>query len=101
MPPRPPRRRRDRRTNVFVQENQPSGGIEYEDEPEESEDQSAEGAPGSARARARRARAQRTARQSRARSEVFTRTLGKEMRKVGMLSGAIVITLVVLTFVLN
>ena len=49
---------------------------------------------------ARRARA-RAGRQTRARSEVFTRSLPSELRKLGVLTGGAVVILVVLTFVLG
>lgn len=104
MPPRSSRgHRKERKTNVFVQQDQPTAE-DFEDEPDEVEDGSGSAvatATGSSGARARRARAQRASRQAKVRSEVFTRTLGSEMRKVGMLSGVIVVTLGVLTFVLN
>jgi hypothetical protein len=100
MPPRSSRgRRKDRHVNVFVQQDQPSGAEAFDDSPDPIIDE--DEADSAVVARPRRTRAQRVSRQARARSEVYTRTLGKEMRKVGILSGAIVITLVVLTFVLK
>ncbi len=38
--------------------------------------------------------------QARVRSEVFTRSIGKELRKLSILSGGILVILVVLAFVL-
>ena len=49
---------------------------------------------------ARRARA-RAGRQVRARSEVFTRSLPQELRKLGVLTGGAIVILIVLTFVLR
>ncbi len=100
------RRRTTRKTNVFVQEAAPRGRAELEDEDAiaaiAGDEETEEAAPGAAIAtsRSRRLRSQRTSRQARARSEIFTRSIGKEMRKLGMLSGVIAVTLVVLSFVL-
>lgn len=103
MPPKSSRgRRKDRRVNVFVQENQPKPGDELDDEPlAVAEDAAPEAVAGAASARGRRIRAQRASRQARVRSEVFTRTLGKELRKVGILTVGIGIALTVLTFTVN
>ena len=101
------RKRRDRRTNVFVQEAAPKGREEIEDDDVSSSADSADGdesASGEGTAvatgRARKLRAQRVARQARVRSEVYTRSIGSELRKLGVLSGGIVVILVVLAFVL-
>ena len=98
------RNRRQRRTNVFVQQNAPRGQEELEDEiPGDVGEEDADSGSGSgavSTGRARRMRAQRVARQARVRSEVFTRSIGKELRKLGVLSGGIVVILVVLSFVL-
>ena len=101
--------RRERRVNVF---EQPEGGrrtVEdadlYSDTPEaELQTEQAVDAPSrqvAAVATNRRVRAQRVARQARARSDVFTRTLGTELRKIGILASAIVAVLIALTFVLD
>lgn len=109
MPPRPNKRRRGgRHTNVFVQESAPAGREELmaadEDGPVDATEEKGAAVAGSAQAvsvsRARRLRAQRVAGHARARSEVFTRTIGKELRKLGILTGGIAVILVVLTFVL-
>ncbi len=101
------RRRRDRRPNVFVQESAPRGRDEIdeeapvEDDGDESSSASASsGGTAVSTGRSRRLRAQRAARQARVRSEVFTRSIGNELRKLGMLSGGIAVILVVLAFVL-
>ena len=105
------RRRRDRRPNVFVQEESPRGREEIDEEApvDDDGDESSSAATGSggsaggtavSTGRSRRLRAQRAARQARVRSEVFTRSIGNELRKLGMLSGGIVVILVVLTIVL-
>ena len=107
MPATPKKRRRaDRHTNVFVQESAPSGREELANTGP-LDDTGDEEAPASSAtqlavttSRARRLRAQRVANQTRARSEVFTRSIGKELRKLGVLTGGIAVILVVLTFVL-
>lgn len=99
------RRRRDRRTNVFVQENAPRGRDEIdEDAPVDmddvDDDSSAAAKTAVSVGRSRRLRAQRASRQARVRSEVFTRSITKELAKLGVLSGGIAVILVVLAFVL-
>ncbi len=102
------RRGRGRRPNVFVQEAAPKGRDEIEEDAPidadaaDGDSSNAAGAAGPAvsTGRSRRLRAQRNARQARVRSEVFTRSITKELRKLGVLSGGIVVILVVLTFVL-
>lgn len=101
MPPRQTRRRRDKRTNVFVQESAPKGREELEDEDAIDAVAGSDGETAAvSTSRARRMRAQRASRQARVRSEVFTRSIGKELRKLGVLSGTIAVVLVVLTIVL-
>jgi hypothetical protein len=103
MPPQQRKRsRRDRHVNVFVQETAPTGREEYEAEDATvvaDEDEAAAGKQASV-VRQRRLPAQRVARQTRARSEVFTRLAGKELRKIGILSGGMLVVLIVLTFVM-
>ena len=98
------RSRRERRPNVFVQQSNPRGREEVEEDvPGDAVEGTTESSTGTAAVsagRTRRLRAQRAARQARARSEIFTRTVGGELRKLGILSGGIVVILVVLTFVL-
>lgn len=100
-------RRRDRRPNVFVQEAAPKGRDEIDEEAPIDADADEDDAPGASGAttavstgRTRRLRAQRNARQARVRSEVFTRSISKELRKLGVLSGGVAVILVVLAFVL-
>lgn len=109
MPPRQKRRRHgDRHVNVFVQDAAPKGRAET-DEAGDDESSAATGAAGESAtratqaisaSRARRLRAQRVARQTSARSDVFTRSMGKELRKLGVVSGGIAVILAVLTFAL-
>jgi hypothetical protein len=47
-----------------------------------------------------RARVERTTRRASVRSEIYTRSLSGELKKMGALSGAIAVVLVVLTFAL-
>ena len=108
MPPRQKKRRRaDRHVNVFVQESAPSGRDEMGDDDDALPAGSADDGAASVGAtkiasasRTRRLRAQRVAGHARARSEIFTRSLGNELRKLGVLTGGIVVILVVLSFVL-
>ncbi|MDA0677572.1 MAG: hypothetical protein O2788_06150 [Chloroflexi bacterium] len=103
MPPQQRKRsRRDRHVNVFVQETAPTGREEYEAEDATAvadEDEAAAGQQ-AAVVRQRRIRAQRVARQTRVRSEVFTRLAGKELRKMGVLTGGMMVVLIVLSFVM-
>lgn len=99
------RSRRQRRPNVFVQDTSPRGREEIDEEAPVVMDDLDDEAPAAAATaasvgRSRRLRAQRASRQARVRSEVFTRSIGKELRKLGVLSGGIVVILVVLSFVL-
>ena len=99
------RRRRDRRTNVFVQEEAPRGREEIDEDAPVDLDGEDDDGDAAARAavstgRSRRLRAQRASRQARVRSEVFTRSISKELRKLSILSGGILVILVVLAFVL-
>lgn len=105
-------RRRDRRTNVFVAPEK-SGAAEVEDDSaleQTADDSSAEvvadgssATPGRSQTAVQARRARARARQSRGsvRSEVFTRTLPTELRKLGMLTGGIAVALIVLTVVLG
>ena len=100
--PRQRRRRSDRKTNVFVQSSSPEGRDEVvEDDIVDEEEAPESGSTNAvATSRGRRMRAQRNARQARVRSEVFTRSISKELRKLGVLSGVIVVVLAVLTVTL-
>ena len=109
MPQRPNRsRRKERRTNVFVQEEAPRGRAAIADESviatdveEEPGENGSDTAAAVSTARARRLRALRVSRQARSRADIFTRTQGAEMRKLGILSAAILAVMIVLMFVLN
>ncbi|MEX0761638.1 MAG: hypothetical protein WD208_01585 [Dehalococcoidia bacterium] len=99
------RSRRESRPNVYVAP--PKTDSRSRDEEEavaEPENGIASRSPALSTARpistARRQRAAR-ARQGRPRSEVFTRSVPKELRKMGVISVAIAVTLGVLTVVLN
>ena len=102
MPPRNRNRRRsDRRPNVFVQSEQPTGRSRPSDETE-SENAVVEPSPvlaatASAVASQRPAGARRT---QRTRSEVYARTFPREIRKMGILAAGIVVALTVFTIVL-
>jgi len=93
MPKNTRKNRRPSRPNVFVQSNRPdnnndSVGGSVSDS---SQDNSAPRA---------RARVQRTTQRASARSEIYTRSLSAELKKMGTLSGVIVVALAVLTFAL-
>lgn len=85
--------RKNRRTshpNVFAQ-SQPT--------PRTNDDSEDSDAPASSDAAPHvRARVQRTTRIAGARSEIFTRSLPAELKKLGTLAGVIVVALVILTF---
>ncbi|HIF71405.1 MAG TPA: hypothetical protein EYQ61_02410 [Dehalococcoidia bacterium] len=88
--------RKNRRTstsNVFVQSETP------QDDDSDIE-QDAETSTAVSSAPRVRARVQRTTTRASARSEIYTRSLTGEIKKMGILSGAIAVVLVVLTFAL-
>ena len=110
MPSRPNRsRRKERRVNVFVQEDAPRGREALVDEDDadaaialdESIENGTDNGAAVATARARRLRAQRVNRIARSRADIFTRTQGAEMRKFAILSAAIVAVMIALMFVLE
>ena len=82
--------RRTTRPNVFAQ-TQPTPRSRDDSEVEDV----AESPVGETRVRARVAR---TSRIAGARSEIFTRSLPAELKKLGTLAGVIVVALIVLTF---
>lgn len=87
--------RKNRRTttpNVFAQ-TQPTRPSR--DDSESEVEDVAESPVGETRVRARVAR---TSRIAGARSEIFTRSLPAELKKLGTLAGVIVVALIVLTF---
>ena len=81
--------RRTSRPNVFAR-SQPT--------PRTNGDSEDSDAPASSDAAPVRARAERTTRIAGARSEIFTRSLPAELKKLGTLAGVIVVALVILTF---
>ena len=86
------KKRRITKPNVFIQSNQPedsgdSGSIVPESSPPVN-------------APRVRAQVQRASQRAGVRSEIFTRSLSAELKKIGALSGAVALVLVVLTFVL-
>ena len=82
--------RRSSRPNVFIQSDRPDASISSS----ETESGSSQEAPRV------RTSVQRTNQRASVRSEVFTRSIGAELRKLGALTGVIVVALVVLTVVL-
>ena len=93
MPKNTRKRRRTSKPNVFVQSDIPSGdGGNVRATTSASSD--TDSAP------QQRARVQRTTQRASARSEIYTRSLSAELRKMGALSGIIVVVLAVLTFTL-
>lgn len=86
--------RRVSRPNVFVQSQAPEDSI---DDGEEEYSESTESTQSAPRIRAR---VERTTRRASVRSEIYTRSLSAELKKMGALSGAVAIALVVLTFAL-
>ena len=92
MPKNTRKNRRAAKPNVFVQSEQPEDAGDGSALAVESS--SSEGAPRV------RARVQRTSQRASVRSEIYTRSLSAELKKMGALSGAIVLVLVVLTFTL-
>ena len=92
MPKNTRKNRRTTKPNVFVQSEQPEDA--GDDEPAIVESSSSASAPRV------RARVQQTSQRASVRSEIYTRSLSAELKKMGALSSAIVLVLVVLTFTL-
>ena len=92
MPKNTRKNRRYAKPNVFVQSNQPDDADDIGSEESESSS-SVEGARV-------RARVQRTLFRATASTEIYTRSLSAELKKMGALSGAVILVLVVLTFAL-
>ncbi len=82
--------RRSSRPNVFIQS----------DRPDESSSSSDTDSNSSSEAPRVRAAVQRTNQRASTRSEIYTRSIGAELRKLGALTGVIVVALAVLTVVL-
>ena len=90
--------RKNRRTsqpNVFVQSQAPEDS--FEDDDDELISESTASTPSAPRIKAR---VERTTRRASVRSEIYTRSLPAELKKIGALAGAVVIALAVLTFAL-
>mgnify|MGYP004000169163 CR=1 FL=1 len=89
--------RKNRRTsqpNVFVQSQAP------EDSVDDGEELTPESAVSTQSATRVKARVERGTRIASVRSEIYTRSLSAELRKMGALAGAVVVALAVLTFAL-
>ena len=86
--------RRTSRPNVFVQSNAPEDSIEDGDEQISESTASTRSAPRA------KARVEHTTRRASVRSEIYTRSLSAELKKMGVISGVVVLALVVLTFAL-
>ncbi len=89
MPKTNRKNRRPSKPNVFVQSNR-RDTVDDSDQETPSED----AAPRT------RARVQRTTQRASVRSEIYTRSLTAELKKMGALSGVVVVALIVLTFAL-
>jgi hypothetical protein len=85
---------RSSQPNVFVQSAAADDSI---DDGEEQLSESTESTQSVPRVKAK---VERTTRRAGARSEIYTRSLSAELKKMGALSGAVAIALVVLTFAL-
>ena len=92
MPKNTRKNRRTTKPNVFVQSEQPEATSDAETAVSES-------SPLASPTRVR-ARVQQTSQRASVRSEIYTRSLSAELKKMGALSSAIVLVLVVLTFTL-
>jgi hypothetical protein len=84
--------RRTSRPNVFAQKTPVKRA--------EDENQPAATATAAVAAPRTRARVERTTRRAGVRSEIYTRSLAAELKKMGALASVIVVVLAVLTFVL-
>ena len=97
---RKPRARKNRRTsrpNVFAQ-SQPVPREDQDDQAAATTTSTTTAAAVEESAPRMRARVERTTRIAGARSEIYTRSLPAELKKLGALAGVIVIALTVLTF---
>lgn len=98
-------RRRGRRPNVFVQSDLPKDDDNNQRESDEASriqsTNASASAPSPAIANATRSSSMSSSRgQRRTRSDVYARTFPREIRKMGILTGGVVVVLTVLTFVL-
>ncbi len=89
------KKRRTSQPNVFVQAQAPEESIEDDDD-----EQISESTASTTSAPRVKARVERTTRRASVRSEIYTRSLSAELKKMGALAGAVVIALAVLTFAL-
>lgn len=92
MPKNTRKNRRPSKPNVFVQSQRPEDNDASDNETVTAD--SAQSAPRT------RARVQRTTARASVRSEIYTRSLSAELKKMGTLSGVVVVALIVLTFAL-
>lgn len=92
MPKNTRKNRRSAKPNVFVQSEQTEDAGDVG--PDEAESSSSTDVPRV------RARVQRTSQRASVRSEIYTRSLSAELKKMGALSGVVILVLVVLTFAL-
>ena len=86
------KKRRTKRPNVFAQSQPMERG--------ETETQTAVTIESTENIPRAKARVDRTTRRAGARSEIYTRSLPAELRKIGVLTACIAVTLIVLSFVL-
>ena len=91
MPKNTRKNRRTAKPNVFVQSQR------AEDDNSDDEVVTSSGSDSTPKPRAR---VQRTTQRASIRSEIYTRSLSSELKKMGALSSVIVVALVVLTFAL-
>ncbi|MBP38719.1 MAG: hypothetical protein QF676_09260 [Dehalococcoidia bacterium] len=91
MPKNSRKNRRTSKPNVFVQSRKPADDNDAQTAVVSS---SADATPRT------RARVERTTQRASVRSEIYTRSLSAEIKKMGALTGLLVIALVVLTFAL-
>ena len=86
--------RRSSQPNVFVQSTAPNDSID------DGEEQISESAVSQQSAPKVKARVERSTRRAGVRSEIYTRSLSAELRKMGALSVAVALVLAILTFAL-
>ncbi|MEE8046783.1 MAG: hypothetical protein V3T49_08085 [Dehalococcoidia bacterium] len=86
--------RRISKPNVFAQSQASHDDVDDDSVPDDASPTQTSAAPRT------RARVERTTRRAGLRSEIYTRSLPAELRKMGVLSAAVVVALLVLTFTL-
>ncbi|MBT4125504.1 MAG: hypothetical protein HOJ22_01145 [Chloroflexi bacterium] len=92
MPKNTRKNRRSAKPNVFAQSQRPEDDGSVGDAGVSSADSGSAPQP--------RARVQRSTQRASVRSEIYTRSLSAELKKMGTLSGVVVVALIVLTFAL-